>query len=143
MEPTVIVAVVSAAGGLLGKVIEWVGRKDDKASEDAKSVVLKAYDTLKLNFTDGCVRVLKQLESGENQASFQIRSKLHPSLQLTPELERVLDGEFKYRLEYLRLNGVLAMVGGSEYGITRLGQAFLQEARSRKDYYNVLFGSGG
>ncbi len=36
-----------------------------------------------------------------------------------------------------------SMMDGSEYGITCLGQAFLQEARSRKDYYSMLLSGGG
>jgi hypothetical protein len=141
LEPTVIAALVSAAGGLLGKVIERGSQRDEKAAAHAKEIIDKTYETLRVNFTDGCVRVLKLLESGQNQAPFQIRSKLYPSLKLAPEAMQNFDSEFRYRLEYLRLNGVLTMVGGREYGITRLGQAFLEEARRKHDYYSVLFGS--
>ena len=141
MEPSVIAAVVSAAGTLLGKVIEWAGRRDDAAQKQAKEVIEKAYDALKANFTDGAVTVLKVLENGENQAPFQIRHRMYPALTLSKDQEPQFDGEFRYRLEYLRLNGVVTLVGGSEYGITRLGQAFLEEARRRRDYYRVLFGS--
>ena len=143
MEATVIAAVVSAAGGLLEKVIEWASPKgdDDKANTQAQAVVIKAYDTLRTNFTDGCVRVLKLMESGEIQPPNKIRALLYPTLHLVGEAEEHFDGEFKYRLEYMRLNGVLTMVGGSEYGITHLGQAFLEEARKRRAYYSVLCGS--
>jgi hypothetical protein len=140
-QPTVIAALITAGGALVGKTLEWVGRRDDKAQADAQTVVTKVYDTLRLNFTDGCVQVLKLLESGENQATFQIRGRLYPNLNLDNAIERQFDGEFKYRLEYLRLNGVVTLVGGSEYGITRLGQAFLEEARKRRDYFKVLFGA--
>jgi hypothetical protein len=141
LSPTVIAALVSASGALLGKVIEWVGRKDDAAQEQAKEVIGKTYDTLRANFTDGCVTALKLLENGEAQMPYRIRERMYPQLNLPQDVVDQLDGEFRYRLEYLRLNGVVTLVGAIEYGITRLGQAFLAEARRRRDYYKVLFGS--
>lgn len=141
MEPTVIAALVSVAGGALSKVIDWASKRDDAADRQAKKVVGKAYDLLKGNFTDGAVRVLKVLEDGRNRMPFQIRQSVYPELKLAQDEKDQFDGEFRYRLEYLRLNGVVGIVGGSEYVITRLGQAFLEEARRRRDYPNVLFDS--
>lgn len=142
MEPTIIAAVVSAAGSLLGKVIElYAGNRDTRTQEQAASVIQKTYETLKGNLTDGCVRVLKLLESGSLLYSWMIRERFYPTLQLPQEHLQELDSEFRYRLEYLRLNGVVTLVAGSEYGITRLGLAFLVEARRRRDYYGELFGS--
>ena len=139
MEAHIIAALVTASGGLLGKIIEWASRRDSKATADADRVIDKTYDVLRGGLTDGCVQVLRLLESGENQAPFQIRAKLYPSLQLKPDILHQFDAEFRYRLEYLRTYGVLTMVGGSEYGITRLGQSFLMHARGKRDYYKVLF----
>lgn len=141
MEPIVIAAIATAAGNVIGKVIEYAAGKDDKANADAQKVAVKVYDVLHTNFTDGCVEVLKLMEGGENQLPSQIRDRLYPTFHLEGDAEDHFEREFRYRLEYMRLNGVLTLIGGIEYGISRLGQAFLQEARKRRDYRSVLFDS--
>jgi hypothetical protein len=143
VEPTIIAAVVTAAGTLVGKVLELLANnhRDPKAKDLAASVIQKTYETLKGNMTDGCVKVLKLLESGSLSYPHQIRQRLYPNLHMPPEHLTEFDHEFRYRLEYLRLNGVVALVAGGEYGITRLGSEFLEEARRRRDYYGVMFGS--
>ena len=141
VEPTIIAAIVSAAGALLGKAIElFAGKRDPTAQKQASRVIEKTYETLKGNLTGGCVRVLKLLESGSLLYPPLIRQKYYPNLQLPEDHLKELDSEFRYRLEYLRLNGVVTLVAGGEYGITRLGLAFLEEARHRRDYYADLFG---
>ena len=140
--PSIINAVVTAAGPLLGKAIElFAGNRDRKAQEPADRVIQKTYDTLKGNLTGGCVKILKLLEFGYLLYSEDIREKLYPTLQDAQEYLKPLDKEFRYRLEYLRLNGVVTFVPPSEYGITRLGLAFLEEARRRRDYPDQLSGS--
>ena len=141
MEKIIIEALVSAAGKLLSKVIESASERDDAAHEQAKKVIKKTYGVLRGNFTDGAVRILKMLEDGRNRMVFQIRQSMYPTLKLPQNIEHQFDGEFRYRLEYLRLNGVVYFIGGSEYAITRLGQAFLEEARRRRAYPDVLFNS--
>src|SRR5689334_8530155 len=131
----VIEAIANFAGTLLNKVLEPGYHKDDKSAAAATKVMSKAYDTLRTDLTDGLVRVLKLLENGENLPYSDIRMRVYPSLKLTPEFTTPFDEEFKYRLEFLRLHGLLMKVGsGPEYTITKLGQAFLQEARGRRDY---------
>ena len=68
-----------------------------------------------------------------------IRERFYPKIALPEEQLKELDAEFGYRLEYLRLNGVITLVAGREYGITRFGLAFLEEARRRHDYHDELF----
>ena len=142
LEAPILAAMVTASATLISKAIEWVGKRDDsnKGDSQARKVVDEAYDQLKVGFTDPCVRVIKILEAGENKLPFQIREKLYPELKLPPELMHPFDAEFRYRLEYLRYCGALTLIGGSEYGITRVGKTFLAKAREEKDYYNVLFG---
>jgi hypothetical protein len=141
IQAPILAAMVTASATLVSKGIEWVGNRDKDSSSKAKQVVNEAYDQLKEKFTDGSVTVLKVLESGENLAVFQIRQKLHPQLVLNEDVARTFDGEFRYRLEYLRHCGAVTLIGGAEYGITSVGQAFLEEARLRRDYYRVLFGA--
>jgi hypothetical protein len=138
MEPTIIAAVVTASGGLLSKMIEWASKSNDDAHKKATKVIGKTYDVLKGNLTDGAVRVLKFLEDGRNRMLIQLRQSMYPALNLAQNEEGQFNHEFRYRMEYLRLNGVVSFVGGSEYAITRLGQAFLEEARRRRDYPDVL-----
>ena len=142
MEPTIIAAIVSAGGALLGKVIEeFAGKPDPGAQKQASEVIKKTYETLKGNLTTGCVRILKLLESGSPLYPKQIREKYYPELQIPEDhLKEKLDTEFRYRMEYLRLNGVVTLIAGREYGITRLGLAFLEESRRRRDYADA-FGS--
>lgn len=143
IEAPVLAAMVTASATLVSKVVDWIGKRDDgKGAVQAKKVVDEAYDQLRVGFTDGCVRVLKILEGGENKMISQVREKLYPDTKLPSEFVQVFDSEFRYRLEFLRHCGAVALIGGSEYGITRVGQAFLAEARHRKDYYAVLVGDG-
>ncbi len=139
LEAPVLAALVTATGKLIGKAIEWASTKDAKADAQAKEVLNEVYDKLQDYFTDHCVKVLLALENGSYQPIYELRARVHPTLQLPEGAMNQFDGEFRYRLEYLRLSGVVTLVAGSEYRITRLGQAFLEEARRRRDYNKVLF----
>jgi hypothetical protein len=141
LNSPVIAALVSAAGSVIGKIITWVGEKGDSGKADADVAIQEAYATLRGAFTDGCVRILKALENGQLAHALMVRQRDYTDLILPDHLIAAFDGELRYRLEYMRLHGVLATVGPTEYGITSLGQAFLEEARRRRDYPNVLFGS--
>jgi hypothetical protein len=142
MEATIIAAVVTAGGSFLSKLLDLhANNPDAKTRERAASVAQKTYDVLRRNLTDGSVRLLTLLESGSLLYPHMIRERLYPSLQVPRECLHEFDAEFHYRLEYLRLNGLLQLVAGREYGITVLGLAFLEEARRRRDYLAVLFGS--
>jgi hypothetical protein len=72
MEPTIIAAVVNAAGkvaaGSRARIIQlFAGNRESKSQEEASNVIGKIYETLKGNLTDGCVRILMLLESGSLQ----------------------------------------------------------------------------
>ena len=78
------------------------------------------------------------LESGSLMFPTQIRERYYPDLFPNPGLTQ-LDKEFGYRMDYLRLHGVVTLIPGGEVGITSLGFAFLAEARRRRDYQEQLF----
>jgi hypothetical protein len=143
VEPIIIAAVVQASGGLLQTVISlyYGGDRDAETRKHAARIIQKTYETLHWNLTGGCVRVLKLLEPGHLLYASMVRESYYPNLQVLQEHLEPLDKEFGYRLEYLRLHGVVDRVGGfdPEYGITQLGLAFLEEARRRRDYQDVLF----
>ncbi len=134
---TILPALITASPKLIEIAIQlWRGKDVDA---ETKKVLDQAYDKLIDYFTDHCVKVLLALEEGIFLPIPDLRSRLHPGLQLPEAAIYQFDSEFKYRLEYLRLTGVVALVAGSEYRITRLGRAFLNEARRRRDYSKVLF----
>ena len=141
ISPPVIAALVTAAGNVIGKIITWIGERGANGKADADAAIEKAYPTLRGAFTDGCVRILKVLENGQLAHAPIIRQRVYTDLALPDNIVSAFEGELRYRLEYMRLHGVLAPVGPTEYGITSLGLAFLEQARRRRDYYNVLFAS--
>ena len=141
IEAPILAAMVTASATLISKGIEWVGRRDARSADSAKQVVGEAYDQLRLALTDSCTKILRLLEGGDNERIQSIRERLYPNLVLPDVVKSEFDAEFRYRMEYLKNCGVVTLVGGSEYGITAVGRAFIEEARRRKDYYRVLFSS--
>ena len=138
---SIIFAVVSAATRTtIQAIIAAFGTTD--ADEEAARVIEKTYDVLKLNLTGGCARLLKLLETASLTDTLyrppQIRKQLYPSLRMSDDNLDAFDGEFRYRLEYLKLNGLVELVSGTEYGISRLGLAFLAEARRRRHFTKEL-----
>jgi hypothetical protein len=99
------------------------------------------YASLYKVFSGGCVRILKALESGQVAHAYILRQWVYPELHLAENVARAFEGELHYRLEYLRLHGVLDHVGPTEFEITPLGRWFLEQARRKRDYPNELFGS--
>jgi hypothetical protein len=141
----IVAAVVQASGGLLGKVIDvyYAGDHDTKADKETARIIKQTYEPLRWKLTEGCVRILKLLERGDFLPVCRISQGFYPDLQLPEEHRKALNSELRYRMEYLRLLGAVGLVGGAngEYGITRLGMAFLEEARRRRDYQETLFHS--
>lgn len=132
---------MKAAGGLLSKILEWGANSQTDAAKEAQAdkVIKKTYDTFKGNFTDNTVKVLRVLDDETNLLPTHIRPKLYPDLALQAKATATaFDAEFRYRLEYLCLYGVVRHIGDSEYGITQFGKAFLKEARGRKHYLSVM-----
>jgi hypothetical protein len=144
LETLIIPILAKASGKMLDKVIDrwWPSKESTAKSVDKDAVAVLAkedvYRALRGGLTDNCVRILKLLEDGENRRVAQIREYLHPNLKVGAKNIQVFDAEFRYRLEYMLTIGLLARAG-SEFAISRLGQAFIQRARSQKDYNKVLF----
>jgi predicted transcriptional regulator len=138
MDPTVIVAIINTAGKMANKIIEGLGRPGDqpaqekKVEDKAEEVVKEQYRQLVQGLTSNCVRVLKCLESGDPRRAKWIWKKAFP--------KREYQSEFTYRLRYLSAIG-LVIESMSEFRITRLGRAFLGEARNKIDFREVLFSS--
>jgi hypothetical protein len=140
MEASIIAALVTASGNLVGGLLGRGGRSaspDPTIDERAEKVAADFYDQLRTSITDSCFKAMLFLESGENERVSLILSAVYPESPKTQS--DVVSLEFRYRLEYLRLLGLITLVGGSEYTISCLGAHFIEQARRRRDYYRVFY----
>ncbi|QXE07375.1 hypothetical protein BJG93_36625 (plasmid) [Paraburkholderia sprentiae WSM5005] len=72
IDPTIAAAIISASGGLLGKLLELAG-KTDPPTELAKKTIDKTYDKLQAAITTNSLRVLIALRNvGAKQSSGMI-----------------------------------------------------------------------
>jgi hypothetical protein len=109
-------------------------RSDAKIQE----FVSKKYSDLKNSVTPPCVKLLKFAEDGNYHDVKQFRTHLYPNMTFKDRTEEdAFDHEFEYRLRYLVATGFFTFATG-EYYITRLGAAFLAEARNIRDFKDVL-----
>ena len=139
MDPTVIAAIISAAASMGTSIFERWSGKATKVDERLDQLVKGQYEKLRRFLTDPCVKILKRAEDGQNHDMSELRDLVYPNLTFsTVQQEMILDEEFSYRLRYLQLIGALTQAG-NDYYITRIGMAFLREARERKDYFKILF----
>ena len=136
MEPQIIAAIISASTSFGTTLFaRFFPHRDEKPPDRAIEAVSRVYDRLRTELTTNCVRVLQALENGDNPTRSELREKVFPHLQLTPDGMHAFDGEFQYRLKILCALGLVFDIGGGrEYAITELGFAFLAEARKRKHY---------
>lgn len=136
---TIVAALIGGGSALAQPLISrWVSGGTEKETEEKiKEAVHEKYDELKSRLSDNSIRLLHILEPGENLADFQLLEKLHVGLEIPDPLRRKFESEFWYRLEYLKLLGLLAPAG-NEYAISNLGKAVLGEARTRNEYQHIL-----
>ena len=137
MEPMIVAAMISAGGKIVTSLFErWSGKTISQKTQD---VLTQHYDTLKGLASDNCMRLMKRLEDGQNRSVDQLIIHLYPDYGGFSDAEKQrLRSEFEYRLFFLTLSGLVTRPT-REYYITELGKAFVNEARSRRDYFNVLF----
>jgi hypothetical protein len=140
VDPQIVAAMVSSIATLGTSVFEKWGRRP-RAQIDTRveERVDEHYDTLRALLTDHCVRVLKRMEDGQNHAPIELLRTIYLEVkEMGYEDVRRLEHEFEYRLRFLEVLGVVTRPT-SEYFITTLGMTFLQKARDRRDYFEVLF----
>lgn len=137
MDPVIIAAIITAASKAVPSIFD---KFMDNRSSDAKiqKLVSKKYSDLKNLVTPPCVKLLKFAEDGTYQDLKQFRDHLYPNMTFRDRTEEdALDHEFEYRLRYLVATGFFT-TAPSEYYITRLGAAFLAEARNQRDFKGIL-----
>lgn len=119
----------------------WLFDKWSPAPPDQKvrDFVSKHYDVLRGLISNSCMKILRRLENGQNHSESELIVEVYPEYETMSRVEYDrLREEFKYRLYFMDLTGVIVRPT-SEYYITGLGRAFINLARERKDYYDVLF----
>jgi len=139
MDPIITSSLIGAATSLFKTLIQTWGK--DKASDKTQAKVEKwadkRFEDFEQALTVNCVKILSFLEYSSGLRLPEARAKLHPELMLPTNEMHLFDLEFEYRLEYLRLLGILNK-GLREYRLTRLGAAFLAEARKRGKFKEAL-----
>jgi hypothetical protein len=138
LDPTVVAAIISASGGLLGKLLELAGKSPPE--DQAKKVVAKIYEKVASEITTHSLRVILVLkDAGTNQSPTQIAARVSPLAALQEPDGDTFESDLTYRLKFLSLLGLLQPVGGSEYAVTRLGVAFIDKARTDPARYQSAF----
>lgn len=138
MEPIIIAAIIKTGGSIAKEILsswkkntEASVRDEKKIEKKLNKIIEKHYERITQCITPHCVKVLFQIESGDARRVKWIWRKVFP--------KRKFEREFTYRLRYLCANGLVSE-SMSWFRITRLGRAFLGEARIRKDYRDILYG---
>ena len=138
LDPSIVVALVNASGGILQKALELVGRADP--GEQVKKVIEKSYDELAKEITTNSLRVLIALRhAGSNQHPSQVHDAVAPMLKRQEPNGRALEQDLTYRLKFLCLLGLAQPVGGSEFALTKLGAAFIAKAHGDSVRYTKAF----
>jgi hypothetical protein len=135
IDPTIVVAITKAAGGLLQKLLELAGRP----SPDAGQVLLRVYEKVADAVSPNCLRVLIVLQSsGAFQTPEQILEPAQKAALRQEPTGRPFENDIAYRLRYLGLLG-LVRVGSVDFALTDFGAAFIEHARRDKHRYGNVF----
>ncbi len=141
MEPAVTVALISTAAKLFDTFIEmWnTSQKVDNKQRKVKNWISENYNSLRASLSENCVKLLAAVDNGKRLRVGDFLKILYPKHKLDKRSLSLLKNELHYRLEFLVLIGVLRHLSTIQrYEITRLGVAFLELARAKKDYGPVL-----
>jgi hypothetical protein len=137
MDPVVTAAIITAAFKAVPSIFD---RFMGTPGTDAKiqKLISKSYSDLKNLVTPPSVSLLKFAEDGTYHDVKQFRTHLYPNLTFKDRTEEdAFDHEFEYRLRYLVATGFFTNASG-EFYISRLGAAFLAQARNNRDFRDVL-----
>lgn len=141
MEPTVTVALIAAGAKLFKTFIQvWsTSRGIDNTQKKVKKWISANYDSLHDCLSTDSVNLLADIDGGKRQGLADFINVLYPKHRLRKRALGLLQREFRYRLEFLVLLGVLRHLPAIGcYELTRLGVAFLEQARAKRHYRKVL-----
>jgi hypothetical protein len=141
LDPTIAAAIVTASGGLakvlLQKVLEMAGRSSPDA--ETEKVVSNVYEKVADAVSPNSLRALVVLQDiGAFQLPEQIAERAQKLASRQEPNGKPFEPDITYRLRYLCLLG-LARVGTSDFALTRLGAAFIEQARRDKSRYTLVF----
>jgi hypothetical protein len=141
MEPTVTAALIGAGAKLFKTFIQvWsTSRGIDNTQRRVKNWISANYDSLHDCLSTDSVKLLAEIDGGRRQGLEDFINVLYPKHRLRKRALGLLRREFRYRLEFLVLLGVLRHLPAiSRYELTRLGVAFLAQARAKRHYRKIL-----
>ncbi len=137
IDPTIVVAIVKASGGVIDKLLDIAGKSDPPLK--AKQTIDKTYDRLSNLVTTNCVRVLIALRrAGGKQSPGMVLSVVEPMRQRQEPTSKMFENDLEYRLRFLCLLGLVKPTLG-EYAITQLGVASLNKAAGDTINYTPAF----
>jgi hypothetical protein len=149
MDPIVQAAAVTAGAKMLTTFVqEWnASRAPDKDQEKLGNWLKKKdnktkksnYDALREALSDDSVRLLDHIDSGKRLRVGDFYNVLYEKYDLTRKGVELVKKEMKYRLNYLSALGLIRPLPSIwRFQITRLGVAFLAEARARRHFPTEL-----
>ncbi|MBO0358614.1 hypothetical protein J0X19_11715 [Hymenobacter sp. BT186] len=121
----ILSAIIGALATFGAEVFSKYAPGKSETKKEADKAVDEVYANLVTQITKGNIKALKILDKEESQSPEQVREKMYPSIFLVGKQEKEFDGEFRYRLEYLRVLGLTYTHSGTEYSLTALGKSFL------------------
>ena len=137
LDPTIVIAIINATGGIVAKLIELAGKSEP--NDEAKKSVEKTYNKIASAVTTNSVRVLIKLrEAGSKQSPGMLRAQVEPMRQRQEPDTKSFENDLEYRLRFLCLLGLVGQTQG-EYAITHFGNAFLAKASQDTLGYTKAF----
>ena len=140
LDPTIGAAIVTAAGGLLQKLLELAGRPSSEMKTE--KVMSKVYDKVADAISPNSLRALIALQdAGAFQLPEQIVEQARRLAERQEPNGKPFEHDITYRLRYLALLGLVG-VGTSDFALTRFGAEFIEHASRDKLRYTKVFTLG-
>jgi hypothetical protein len=136
LDPTIIVAIVKASGGLLQEVL----KRSTSAGEQATQVISKTYEKVAPAITTNSLRVLIVLkQEGSSLMPEQILVRVSALAKRQEPDGARYESDLEYRLKFLSVLGLVQQVGGLEFALTHLGAAFIDASQRDSFRYKAAF----
>src|SRR5262245_14143770 len=120
IDPTIVVALVQASGGVIQKLLELLKLAGPRSSPDteAREVILQAYEKVAGAVSPNSLRTLIVLqESGSFQTAKQIAEAAQKRASRQEPSGELFEPDITYRLRYLCLLGLI-QAGAVDFALT-------------------------